>query len=489
MAIGFAQIPADLKIPLFWAEFSNAAATPGLGAKRALIIGQTLTAAPLALAYVSTGDQAGATYGQGSQLAAMVRAYRANDPLGEVWVLPLADAGGSVAATQTLVVAGTATAAGVVSAYVAGKLISVAVASGATAASVATAIAAAITADTTLPVTAAAATGTVTLTARNKGTLGNDIDVRVNYGGVRAGEATPAGLTVTLTAPTNGATDPDLTGLDALLGDEEFEVIVAPYSGATQLDALRTLMSDSTGRWSWLRQVYGHVYSARRGTAAALLTFGGGRNDQHVTVIGYNDSPSPSFAIAAAWGAQVAVSTRADPARPVQTLPLNGILAPPAGSRFLRTEQQSLLSTGVALAAYGADGSASILRSVTTYRTNAFGSTDRSYLDSETMHLLAHIVRVLRTNTTQKFPRSKLANDGTRFGAGQPIVTPKSYKAELIAQYATMEDQGLVENAEGFAAATIVERNANDPSRLDVLYAPDLANGLRVLAVLAQFRS
>ena len=75
------------------------------------------------------------------------------------------------------------------------------------------------------------------------------------------------------------------------------------------------------------------------------------------------------------------------------------------------------------------------------------------------------------------------------FGPGQPIVTPSSFKAELIAQYAAMEAEGLVEDAQGFADATIVQRNANDNSRLDVLYAPNLVNGLRILAVLAQFRS
>jgi phage tail sheath gpL-like len=490
VAIGFAQIPADLKIPLFWAEFSNAGANPGAGLKRAVIIGQTTNVVPAQLTYVSNAEQADGLFGPGSQVAAMVRTYRLNDAFGELWVLPLADNGAGVAATTTLTVTGPSTAAGVLSLYIAGKLVSVAIPTGTAATAIATAIAAAITAAPNMPVTAAAAAAVVTLTARNKGTVGNDVDVRLNFAGVRGGEALPAGVGVAIVAPTNGATDPDLTTLDTLLGDEEFEVIIAPYSGATQLDALRQVMNDATGRWSWLRQVYGHVYSAKRGTAAALLSFGATRNDQHVTVVGFPvDSPSPSYAHAAAWGAQVSISTRADPARPMQTLPLLGILAPPSGVRFLRTDQQALLSGGIALEAYGADGTASISRSVTTYQRNVYGATDRSYLDSETMHLLAHIVRTLRTNATQKFPRSKLVNDDTRFGAGQPIVTPKSFKAELIAQYATMEDAGLVEDAEAFAAATIVERNALDPSRLDVLYAPDLANGLRIIAVLAEFRS
>jgi phage tail sheath gpL-like len=41
---------------------------------------------------------------------------------------------------------------------------------------------------------------------------------------------------------------------------------------------------------------------------------------------------------------------------------------------------------------------------------------------------------------------------------------------------------------EAFRAHLIVQRNADDPNRLDVLFPPDLVNQLRIFAVLAQFR-
>jgi hypothetical protein len=44
--------------------------------------------------------------------------------------------------------------------------------------------------------------------------------------------------------------------------------------------------------------------------------------------------------------------------------------------------------------------------------------------------------------TTQKFPRAKLADDGTQFDPCQPIVTRSIYKAEIIAQYGQMEFDG-----------------------------------------------
>lgn len=113
---------------------------------------------------------------------------------------------------------------------------------------------------------------------------------------------------------------------------------------------------------------------------------------------------------------------------------------------------------------------------------------DPSYLDSETLHTLAYIIRRLRSVVTSKYARHKLANDGTRFGAGQAIVTPSVVRGELLSLYADMEELGIVENAKAFSANLIVERNADDPNRLDVLLPPDLVNQLRIFAVLAQFR-
>lgn len=489
MSMGFAQIPADLKVPLFHLEFDSSRAIAGVAQKRALIVGQPTTAVS-GLALVASAEAASDLYGQGSSLARMIRAWRKNDGFGELWAYPVADDAGGTAGTKTITITGTPTAAGTLALYIGGVLLSIPVSATDTPTTIAAAIVAAVAANTRLPFTAGNSAGVVTLTARNKGTLANDVDVRVNLNGPGAGEALPAGIAVAIAAGVSGATDPALTGLAAALGDEEFEVILAPYAGSGQLNALRDLMDDVTGRWAWSRQVYGHAFAVKRDTASNLLTLGGGRNDQHVSLIGYEPTnPTSPDELAAAYAAQVFASVSADPARPLQTLRLVGALATPLGGRFSKSNQQSLLSAGIATVMYGADGSAMIQRAVTTYQKNPWGVTDRSYLDSETLFTLAEVVRRLRSAITTKFARSKLADDGTRFGAGQPIVTPKSIKAELVAQYAEMEAAGLVENAAGFAAATIVERDANDPSRVNVLYAPDLVNGLRIFAVLNQFRS
>ena len=125
---------------------------------------------------------------------------------------------------------------------------------------------------------------------------------------------------------------------------------------------------------------------------------------------------------------------------------------------------------------------------MTTYIKNSYGATDNSYQDAETLHTLGYVIRFLRTRITSKFGRHKLANDGTTFGEGQAVVTPAIARSELIAAYSELEENGLVENMELFKANLIVERNATDPNRLDVLFPPDLINQLRVFAALVQFR-
>ena len=79
--------------------------------------------------------------------------------------------------------------------------------------------------------------------------------------------ARPAELFASATA---GAGAPDLAGVIANLGDNEYDFIGTPFADATSLDALKAEMNDIAGRWSWARQIYGHVYSAKRDSLGGL---------------------------------------------------------------------------------------------------------------------------------------------------------------------------------------------------------------------------
>ncbi|WP_036018270.1 phage tail sheath subtilisin-like domain-containing protein [Paraburkholderia mimosarum] len=489
--IPFKQIPANIRVPLFYAEVDNSQANTGQTTSRALILAQMTsqgTATPNVPAITQGQSDAIAAGGQGSMLAAMVEAYQRNDSFGELWYVPLADSPTATAASGSVSITTAPTAAGTLYLYIAGVRIAQPVAPTQTVAQIATALAATIAATPGLPVSAAAAAGIVTLTALNKGPCGNGIDLRLNYYGTPAGEVLPPGLKVTIAPMTGGATAPDLTAALDALGDQTYDYIVCPYSDPISLDALKNFMDDINGRWSWQQMLYGHVFAAAAGTLGGLVAIGTARNDPHASIMGFNDSPTPAYLWAASLAGACAVSLRADPATPVQTLPLIGVLPPPVQSRFTLSERNSLLYDGIATFTVADDGTVAIENLITTYQKNAYGQPDDSYLEVETLYTLAALLRHLASVVTSRYGRVKLADDGTRFAAGSNIVTPNIIRADLIAAYQEDEYNGLVQDSSVFAKELIVERNATNPNRVDVLWPGILIDQLRIFALLAQFR-
>lgn len=492
--ISFPNIPQEIRVPLFYADLDPSNANTGQQSQRALIIGQINTGAsgtpdvPQICQGVSATK---ALAGQGSMLALMTAAYRTRDMFGEVWLLPLEDDAESVAATGSLSFTGAPTDTGVLSLYVGGQLVSLAVSASMTAAQVASALVAQMATLPDLPVTAAVDGTTATkvnLTAKNKGLAGNDIDLQLNYGGTQAGQATPAGLAVTIVAMSEGATNPStLATALANLSDQEFDFIAFPYTDATSLDAMKEFLSTQTGRWSWAEQIYGGAFAAYRGTLGSLTTFGVTRNDEHMSITGFNGSPTPAWVIAADLTAAIAVEMRADPALPLQTVTLATMQAPPLADRFALTDRNTLLYDGISTFDVADDGTISIENQITTYQKNSFGDADDSYLEVETMFTLMYVLRQLKSVVTTKYARKKLVADGTRVVAGTNVVTPSMIKADLIAQYQTMEENGYVQGSAVFAQGLIVQQNSTNPNRVDVLYPAVLIDQLRIFALLMQF--
>jgi phage tail sheath gpL-like len=489
--VPFKVIPANLRLPGAFFELDNSQANTAQANQRALIIGQ-ITAAGIAtpnVPIISGGVGDAATQGgANSMLANMVSAYRLNDSFGEVWYLPVADASGATAATGTIAFTSAPTSNGTISLYIAGNLVTVPVTAAQATSAIATAVAAAINAVPGMPVTAAAATTTVTLTAVNKGLCGNEIDIRYNYRGTAGGEATPVGLASTITAMTGGATNPTLTTALGNLGNMTFDFIACPYTDTTSLDAVKQLLNDQTGRWSWTQQLYGHAFYSYAGTFAAQTTLGLARNNQHETIMGFYGSPTPSWIWASALCAQAAVSVRTDPGVPLQYLPLQGVLAPPVANQFLSNQRETLLFDGISTFTVEQDGTVQTENIITTYQTNPQGVADDSYLEVETMFQLMLEIRTLQAMLTSKYARCKLADNGSKPAAGSNLVTPNTIKADIIALYQERTDAGFTQNADAFSAALVVNKNTVNPNRIDILWPGTPVNQMRTFATLVQFR-
>ena len=203
--------------------------------------------------------------------------------------------------------------------------------------------------------------------------------------------------------------------------------------------------------------------------------------------MGISTSPSSIPDWAGAVAGAVSLAGSADPARPFQGLALTGILSAPLAARFTHAERNTLLGDGIATHRVDRSGAVSIERMVTTYQTNAGGVADDAFMDGNTILTLSFLRADFRARMQTKFARFKLANDDARFGAGQPIMTPRKGRAEAIAIAREWEEQGLIENAAAFEEGLVVERNPGDANRLDFLMTPDLVNQLRVIGAAIAF--
>ncbi|MCO6414815.1 phage tail sheath subtilisin-like domain-containing protein [Siccirubricoccus sp. KC 17139] len=487
MAIQFSLYPASNRVTGIYAEIDPSLANTATDNQKTLIMGQMLAAGSATAntaVLVTSYQQARSLFGAGSMLSLMYQQYRKSDNFGEVWCSPVTDNASGTAATNTITVAGTATAPGTLNLYIAGQRIQVGVAVADAAAAIAAKINAAINAAIDLPATSGVATATVTVTARHKGVTAGDLDIRLNYAGAAGNEFTPAGVTITIGAGTAGTGEPSLVNAFANLGDAPYDFIAFPWSGTTELASLTNLLSDTIGRWAWNVSLFGHAFTAREGTASTLASYGAALNDQHVTVLGINDTPTPIYNVAADYAAVCARSLRADPALPLQNLTM-GILPPPRGSRFLLNERNTLLYSGISTAKVNDAGQAILERSVTTYQKNAAGAADDSYLDTETLTTLQFLIRDLKNVLGTKFARKKLVADGTPVPGGSSFVTPSTVKGEVIAWYRGHAANGMVQNVANFTQNMKAE-NAGS-GRVSLLLPIDVANQLRIISTLVQF--
>lgn len=492
MPVQFNQIPNLLLTPGVFIEYDNSQANQGLPPlpNRVLLIGSLLAAGSAAsgeLKQILRADDGISFFGARSQLAWMCDKFKRASRFTEVWAIGLSDDGAGVAATKTITITGTATSAGVLHFLVHGIRVPVAVAVGDDQDAVAASVDAAMTAEPRLMYTSGAALGVATLTCVHAAALGNDLDVRLNYFPREELDA-PAGITVAIADDVSGAADPDVADAIAAVGAEYFTKWVVGWNDAATILAVETELDV---RWGPTVQQDAIAYYGLRGTFAEMTAISDARNSQFTVLVDGGGvvagPPAPPWEIAAATAA--VDSNEPDPGRPRQTLPVPNILPPAREDRFTLDERNLLLQSGIATFTIDGGGRVLIERLVTTYKENAQALPDTSYQNVCSMHLLAALRYTTRARFSQKYPRHKLADDGTNYGPGQAVMTPSVARGELLTLFEQWELNAWVEDFEQFAEELIVERNGSDVDRLDALLGPNLINQFRVFAAQIQFRS
>lgn len=487
MSIGFNQVPSAIRVPFLYAEFDNENAVSGPQTQpyKTLMIGPRLAAgtkAELTKNLITSKEQASEYFGAGSLLAEMAGSYLLNNKINELWCVPMDDNVAGVAADGTMTITGTATKAGIIKFYVGGRVVEVGVAVGETGDVVIANMKAVMDADADLLVSSVInVTPTILdLSAKNKGEPGNDIDLRMNY---FDGDESPEGLTIVIGDMANGAGNPDVDDVIGVLDDTQYILIASAYKDPSNILKMET---ELTLRFGPITQNDGYANYGTKGSLSELVTEGDSFNSQFTTMHRSSGPLHPAVQISAKVGV-IAANGNIDPARPFQTLEVLGLLAESDDEKLTLEERNILLFHGIATDKSIDGGKVVIERVITTYKKNNAGADDVSYLDLNTLLTLSYIRYDWRNYMLRKYPRHKLANDGTRFAAGQKIMTPSIGKAEAISKFREWEQIGLVEGADQFKDDLIVERNGSDVNRLDFLMPPNLVNQLRVMGTKISF--
>ncbi len=436
-------------------------------------------------------------FGEGSMLERMYARFFKGNVTQLIWCLPVPEPIAGQVATGSIAFLASALQSGVLTLYIAGQKVEIAVYSTDTAVTVAANLVAAINAMTTLPVRAAVDgtnTAQVDLTCRWKGATGNDITLVLNYGGSYAGEVMPIGLVATIAPMTGGQGEPNMTTAIGAIASRAFVHVGMPFNDTGSLAAWDAEYGFAPGgRWSYTRQQYGWIFNALRADYADALTWGLAHNSAVISTMAVEPAmPSPIWEVTAAYCAQGAAALLEDPAAPLQTLELAGLLPARLDQRFSPTENNDLVNSGLAVQAVNANNVPMILREAMQYQLNSYGQADTAFALLTILSTLAELLNRMRARITTKYPRAKLAPDPTGYsvsaGPGQNVVTPAIIKGELVAEAAEAIYDGLMVNLSAFVDNLLVQINDQDPNRLDVLWAPQLIGQLRDFDVLAQFR-
>lgn len=461
--ISFDSIPSSIRKPGKYIEFNTRLAVRTLPAnrQRMLIIAQRLSAGTVAAllpTQVFSDAEAATYFGNGSIAHLMARAaIRANAYL-DLSICAIDDGGSGVARVHTLAIANNATGSGSLTLYVGSVRYQIGITSGDTPTVIGAALKTALDNDPALPFTTTHTTGTIVFTAKNKGVVANQIDFEVII--------TATATTGTFTATTAGSVDPDITTALTPVYAEQYDIIANPFNDATSLAALKSHLDSVSGP---MEQRSGIGVFGYDGVLATLTTLTGNVNSGRVLCAYLRGTRSPAYELAAAMAAIMAFEE--DPARPLNTLSLPGIAAPAVAQRFSRTEQENLLYNGVTPLEVGPGEVVQVVRAVSTYIHNPQGIDDISLLDITTIRTLDYVRKACRERVSLRFPREKLSSK-----------TPDKVRDQLLDVLYKLEDLEIVEEVAANEAGLIVERDEQDPNRLNAKIPTDVVNGLHVFA-------
>ncbi len=372
-------------------------------------------------------------YGADSMLAGMIRDARALNSAVRFDAIGLDDDGSGVPATGTFTITGPATEDGTLNFIVGSKTnhnFSIAISDTDSATTIGDAVAASINADLECPGNAANVTGVVTITAVNDGTVGNTIGLKT--------EGTVAGVAVVIVGMASGATDPTLTNVFDVVGDERYQTVIWPFD--QDLDELTGFLDPRFNTTNDVQDGVGIVSISD--TVGNLATTLGAENSQSLAVnadkevsiglfagpalleLGYSksaqvgavrslrlqDGTDISQFVISRNGARDSFGGPALASKPYFNTPMPNFPQVDIGTGFTRAELETITNTdGGFVIGNNVAGNTSILGEVvTTYKTDTAGNPDISFKFLNFVDTISNVREYFFNNLKSRFAQTRL---------------------------------------------------------------------------------
>ena len=299
---------------------------------------------------IFTEVEAGEKFGFGFPLHLAARQVLRKSGIVPVFVFPIDEAGAAVEGDGSILVVADAgaTSSGTISLYIGGQRIPVTIAKDTTAVNIQVAITAAINASVNSPVTAlvnGAEEDQSDITSKYKGLIANDISLAVNLTEAEK-DASPGGVSFTITDLSSGSGTPVITTALANMGDDWYTYVVNTFgSDATTMAAFATHNEDD--RWDTLvnkfyRAFYGSVDDLATITAITdALTVD--RTNGAITSPGGYMLP---FELAALAVGAMAARNQNNPPQPYTGILLDGLVPATVAGQWTYTERDAAVKAG-----------------------------------------------------------------------------------------------------------------------------------------------
>ena len=335
------------------------------------------------------------------------------------------------------------------------------------------ALADAINAFEDIPVAAANVAGVITLTARNGGSVGNGITMRIRGLSLNSGANVLGNVEFALTGFTGGATNPDVSTILSVVGTERYQTITHPIEYGTAFSVDNFL----DNRFNVDDDILDGVAVIKKtDTFSNLETLLDAENSESLvflcdliqtddlfkgaTIIELDYVISARFSAlravrrteganinritpAATSGAQDASGGAHISSLPYFNTPMQGVEPIEVGKGFNRTEIEDLFNKGGTIVGNNTVGNAIILgEAVTTYKTDSSANPDATWKFLNTVDTMSSSAEFIFNNLKTDFAQSRLTEGD--LVAGFAIVNEEAFRTQMKKYYLDLSSLVLV---------------------------------------------